>query len=50
MIGRLLQLRTSAQTSTPLPSGSTRSSTIASGGRTDTASSASDFVSAVATS
>ena len=36
-----------SQTSTPLPSGSTRSRTIASGGRTETASSASPSVSAV---
>ena len=50
MIGALLQVRSSRATSVPLPSGRTRSSTTASGGRSAAAASAASAVSAVSTS
>ena len=50
MIGMSLHSRIERQTSTPFPSGRIRSRIAASGGRTDTASSASCAVSAVVTS
>ncbi len=49
MIGNLLQRLTSSQISTPSPSGSTRSSTSASGGRAASAATACALVYAAST-
>ena len=49
MIGTVLQLRSSRETSVPLPSGSRRSRITASGGRSDAFISASSALAAVST-